>query len=185
MQWFLHSYWHKFYRKNAPFCPLNLSQSCPSAEGCVVRGTGSSRRTTCACPQLCGVRTVRCGPSPSNGASARSSGLSLVDRRAVRIAVRLRRPSVCHGHLLSARHRCRSAGRTQLAQLWPPVVRPGGADSGCVRTGGVRRPLCPHCLRRRPNADTAAARAAAAVQCSVPPPHRLCRCHRAGIKVVQ
>ena len=84
---------------------------------------------------------------------------------------------------MSARHRCRSAGRTQLAQLWPPVVRPGGADSGCVRTGGVRRPLCPHRLRRRPNADTAAAQAAA-VQCSVPPPHRLCRC-RAGIKVVQ
>ena len=82
----------------------DLSCSNASAESSVVRRTESSKRTTCVCPQLCGVRTVRCGLNPSNGASASSSGLSSVDRRAVRIAVRLRRPSVSRGHFLSARH---------------------------------------------------------------------------------
>ena len=60
--------------------------------------------------QLVPVRS--CAESAQSDAdSIRPTGLQLaaprissVDRRAVRIAVRLRRPSVCRGQVLSARH---------------------------------------------------------------------------------
>ena len=49
--WFLTFSFHigiNSYHFDAQFCPLNLSSSYASAEGCVVRGTLSSKRTTCA-----------------------------------------------------------------------------------------------------------------------------------------